>query len=124
MTTPSNILREVPIFTELTDEDILIIMDMTVRRAYPKNTMIVIEEDQGDTLYIIESGSVKITRLDEDGREVIVIFDVSMRIPGSPGTKYTPYSSYLHGDSISYGERVAMEIKKAIDDGKLDIICT
>lgn len=72
MTTPSNILREVPIFTELTDDDLSIITDLTVRRAYPKNTMIVIEEDQGDTLYIIESGSVKITRLDEDGREVIL----------------------------------------------------
>ncbi|MQY64302.1 MAG: cyclic nucleotide-binding domain-containing protein, partial [Calditrichaeota bacterium] len=48
------------------------IMQMTVRRAYPKNTMIVIEEDRGDMLYIIESGSVKITRLDEEGREVIL----------------------------------------------------
>jgi len=33
----------------------------------------------------------------EDGREEIVIFDVSMRIPGSPGTRYTPYSGYLYG---------------------------
>ncbi len=72
MTNQSNILREVPIFTELNDEDLNLIMEMTVRRAYPKNTMIVIEEDRGDTLYIIESGSVKITRLDEEGREVIL----------------------------------------------------
>lgn len=72
MTSQSSILREVPIFTELNDEDLVLIMQMTVRRAYPKNTMIVIEEDRGDTLYIIESGSVKITRLDEEGREVIL----------------------------------------------------
>ncbi len=71
MTNQSNILREVPIFTELNDEDLNLIMEMTVRRAYPKNTMIVIEEDRGDTLYIIESGSVKITRHDEEGREII-----------------------------------------------------
>jgi len=68
----ASILREVPIFTELSDEDLGIIMQMTVKRSYPKNTMIVIEEDRGDTLYIIESGSVKITRLDEEGREVIL----------------------------------------------------
>jgi len=68
----ASILREVPIFTELSDEDLSLVMQMTVKRSYPKSTMIVIEEDRGDTLYIIESGSVKITRLDEEGREVIL----------------------------------------------------
>jgi len=60
----------------------------------------------------------------EEGKEELVIFDVSMRIPGSPGTISTPYSGYLHHDSISYGERIAMEIKKAIEEDKLDWICT
>lgn len=60
----------------------------------------------------------------EKGREDIVIFDVSMRIPGSPGTIFTPYSGYLYGDSISYGDRIALEIKKAKDGRKLDLICT
>ena len=72
MANQASILREVPIFTGLSDEDLDVIMHMTVRRTYPKNTMIVIEEDQGDMLYIIESGSVKITRLDDEGREVIL----------------------------------------------------
>ncbi len=72
MASQASILREVPIFTGLSDEDLDVIMHMTVRRTYPKNTMIVIEEDQGDMLYIIESGSVKITRLDDEGREVIL----------------------------------------------------
>jgi len=60
----------------------------------------------------------------EEGKEDIVIFDVSMRIPGSPGTLFTPYSGYLYGFSISYGERIALEIKKAVEEGKLDLICT
>lgn len=60
----------------------------------------------------------------EEGKEDIVIFDVSMRIPGSPGTMFTPHSSYLYHESISYGERIAMEIKKAIQENKLDLICT
>ena len=60
----------------------------------------------------------------EAGKEVIVIFDVSMRIPGSPGTLFTSYSGYLYGYSISYGERIGMEIKKALEMGKLDLICT
>ena len=47
-------------------------MEMTVRRTFQKNTMIVIEEDSADTLYIIDKGSVKITRLNDEGREVIL----------------------------------------------------
>ena len=60
----------------------------------------------------------------EEGNEDIVIFDVSMRIPGSPGTLFTPYTGYLYGFSISYGERIGLEIKKALESGKLDLICT
>ncbi len=60
----------------------------------------------------------------EDGKEDFVIFDVSMRIPGSPGTRFTPYSGYLYGDSISYGERIAVEIKMAVKSKKLEKILT
>jgi len=58
------------------------------------------------------------------GKEEMVVFDVSMRIPGSPLTRFTPHSGYLYGDSISYGERIAMEIKKAVKKDKLKQIVT
>ncbi|MBT4585424.1 DUF1297 domain-containing protein, partial [Candidatus Peregrinibacteria bacterium] len=51
----------------------------------------------------------------EEGREEIVIFDVSFRIPGSPGTFATPYSRYLYGQSMSVGERIAMELRLAVE---------
>lgn len=60
----------------------------------------------------------------EEGKEDIVIFDVSMRIPGSPGTMFTPYSAYLYGHPVSYGERIAMEIRKAVKEHSLHLICT
>lgn len=60
----------------------------------------------------------------EEGREELVIFDVSMRIPGSPGTRYTPYTGYLYGQSVSYGERVALEIHKAVSHNRLPEIVT
>lgn len=60
----------------------------------------------------------------ENGREEIVIFDVSMRIPGSPGTRFTPLSGYLYGESISYGERIAMELKDAVEKDRLFEILT
>jgi len=60
----------------------------------------------------------------DKGKEEMVVFDVSMRIPGSPLTRFTPHSGYLYGDSISYGERIAMEIKKAIEQDRLEDIVT
>ena len=60
----------------------------------------------------------------DKGKEEMVVFDVSMRIPGSPLTRFTPHSGYLYGDSISYGERIAIEIKKSIELNKLKEIVT
>lgn len=60
----------------------------------------------------------------EEGKEDIVIFDVSMRIPGSPGTASTPYSGYLYGHPISFGERIAMEIAEGVKQGKLAELVT
>lgn len=59
-----------------------------------------------------------------DGKEEFVIFDVSLRIPGSPGTMFTPYTAYLHRDTMSYGERIAIEIKSAIEKNQLSKILT
>jgi len=58
------------------------------------------------------------------GKEEMVVFDVSMRIPGSPLTRFTPHSGYLYGESISYGERIAMEIRQAIEQDRLRDIVT
>jgi len=60
----------------------------------------------------------------EKGKEEMIVFDVSMRIPGSPLTQFTPHSGYLYGHSISYGERIAMEIKKAVETNRLKEIVT
>lgn len=54
-----------------------------------------------------------------EGKEEFVAFDVSMRIPGSPGTRFTPATTYLYGEPMSYGERIAMELKKAIEHDRL-----
>ncbi len=57
-------------------------------------------------------------------KKEIVVFDVSLRVPGSPGIRFTPYSGYLHGKSLSAGRRIAMEIRKAVDEDRLSEIIT
>lgn len=59
-----------------------------------------------------------------EGREEFVVFDVSMRIPGSPGTRFTPFTGYLYGESISYGERIAIEMRDALEYSRLEEILT
>ena len=60
----------------------------------------------------------------EEGKEDIVIFDVSFRIPGSPGVRATPYSGYLHGEPMSVGERIGLELKNAVDANRIGEIVT
>lgn len=56
--------------------------------------------------------------------KAFVVYDVSLRIPGSPGTRYTPYSAYLFGRDVSVGERIAMEVVMARDTDRLSEILT
>jgi 5-formaminoimidazole-4-carboxamide-1-(beta)-D-ribofuranosyl 5'-monophosphate synthetase len=53
-----------------------------------------------------------------------VVYDVSLRIPGSPGTRFTPYAAYLWGRDISVGERIAMEVVAARDHDRLVDVLT
>ncbi len=61
---------------------------------------------------------------ERDGKEQFTTFDVSFRMPGSPGTRFTPYSHYLFGEGISFGRRIAIELKDAIKMKKVEKIIT
>lgn len=56
--------------------------------------------------------------------EELYVFDVSMRIPGSPGTMFTPYTGYMHGENMSVGRRIAREVKQAIAEDRLADLLT
>jgi len=60
---------------------------------------------------------------EEEGEE-IVIFDVSFRLPGSPGVRFTPYTEYLYGESLSMGRRTAIEIKNAFRKKRMGEVVT
>ncbi|MFQ6617511.1 MAG: Crp/Fnr family transcriptional regulator [Fidelibacterota bacterium] len=66
------LLKKVPLFSELKDDVLEKIAFLLQRRNYKKNNMILIEEDFGDSLFFINKGKVKVTRISEDGREVIL----------------------------------------------------
>ena len=41
-------------------------------KKYPKSSMVILEEEYGDRLFIIKNGTVKITRVNDEGKEVII----------------------------------------------------
>jgi len=49
-------------------------------------------------------------------KKEMVVFDVSLRVPGSPGIQFTPYGRYLYGYDMSVGRRIAREIAQAIKE--------
>ena len=57
-------------------------------------------------------------------KKEIVVFDVSPRMPGSPGIAATPYSGYLFGENITAGKRLAMQVKEALENDKLEEVLT
>lgn len=67
-----DVLRNVPIFSELSDKDLEHIAALGVRKKYKKGSIILLEEETGAALFVIITGKVKIVRMDDDGREVIL----------------------------------------------------
>ena len=65
-------LKYIPLFSELTDVELREIVKLAVRQVYKKDNMILIEEEIGSTMFIILDGRVKISRISDDGREVIL----------------------------------------------------
>jgi len=53
------------------------------------------------------------------------VFDVSPRSPGCPCVEPTsPYMKYKYGMEVGPGRRVAMEIKRAVKEDRLEEIVT
>jgi CRP/FNR family cyclic AMP-dependent transcriptional regulator len=67
-----SVLKTIPLFSELSDTDLREISKVAVRQYYKKDNMILIEEEVGSTMFIILEGRVKISRLSDEGREVIL----------------------------------------------------
>ena len=68
----TDVLKRVPLFADLSEADLTRFGEVTREREYPKNSVILFEDDPGDALYIVATGQVKVVLIGEDGREVIL----------------------------------------------------
>jgi CRP/FNR family cyclic AMP-dependent transcriptional regulator len=64
--------KAVPFFTLLSERELDVIRAVSTEKSYPKNAVVLTEGEMGDSLYMIQSGKVKVFIGDEDGREIIL----------------------------------------------------
>src|SRR5687767_8172911 len=65
-------LATVPLFSGLDRETLSEFAAITREKAYPKGSVILFEDDPGDSLFVVRQGRVKVVLVGEDGREVIL----------------------------------------------------
>jgi len=68
----TTLLRKIPIFENLADSDLDILLQHTTKKSYPKNAILIHEGDTSGSMYIIETGKVKVYLSDDEGKEVIL----------------------------------------------------
>ena len=66
------LLQSVELFWDLKDEELGYISEKMVARKYEPGNYIFLEESDGEQCFFVVKGSVKVTRLSKDGREVIL----------------------------------------------------
>jgi len=65
-------LARVPLFERLSGGEIDKLEKLTSRRKLPSNTAVFFQDDPSDSLYVVLSGSAKVFRTSEDGRDRIM----------------------------------------------------
>ena len=64
------LLKRVPLFSELSREELDSISRVSVPRSYPKGVRVFHEGDHSDACYIVRSGDLRVTREHPDGRAI------------------------------------------------------
>ncbi|HXY29963.1 MAG TPA: Crp/Fnr family transcriptional regulator [Gemmatimonadaceae bacterium] len=68
----ADFLATIPLLSGLEPEELARFAEVTRERTYPKSSVILFEDEPGDSLFIVRQGRVKVVLVGEDGREVIL----------------------------------------------------
>jgi len=67
-------LREIPLFSRLDDKALGNLEKAAIKRAYPKNTILISKGDKSDQLFVVLKGKLKVAITDASGKEIIMSF--------------------------------------------------
>ncbi len=68
------LLKGIPLFSGLDEAELHALFNHASVRAFPKNSIVINDGDESDSLYVIISGRVKVFLMDEKGKEIILNF--------------------------------------------------
>ncbi len=68
------LLRKIPLFAELDDNQLDRLSQVIIDRQYRKNQIIFGEGDPGEAIFLLKNGKIKLTKTTPDGREQILAF--------------------------------------------------
>jgi CRP/FNR family transcriptional regulator, dissimilatory nitrate respiration regulator len=92
-------LREIPLFSELSSEEMLVLSRCCAQTLLPKGTIIFRENDDYYGFYVVMQGSVKVYKLSPDGKETILHiirpFNTLAEIPMFLGEGYPAYAETI-----------------------------
>jgi len=66
------ILQNIPLFANLPKKDLETLTQRAITKNYPKNTILVSEGDETNSLFVIDSGRVKVFLSDNEGKEIVI----------------------------------------------------
>ncbi len=66
------LLRRVSLFSGLKEDELDALAEVTARKTFQKHSVILLAEEEGNSLFIIQKGRVKVSILSEDGREIVL----------------------------------------------------
>jgi len=65
-------MDSLPEFPDLTASELAALLEHAVMRSYPKNAVIINEGDEGDSVFFVIRGKVKVFLSNDQGREVVI----------------------------------------------------
>lgn len=68
------LLRNVPLFQDLEEEVLASLIPLFQEKKWNRGTLLFMEGDPGDQLYVVKSGVVKIYRFDDDKEIILALF--------------------------------------------------
>ena len=66
------LLEQVPLFANIVPRDTLELEELCLERRMPRNTLVISEGDETDSLYVLLAGSARALRTDDSGRQFVV----------------------------------------------------
>lgn len=74
MGAPLGLLRNVPLFQDLSEEELHAIAPLFQVNKWSRGKLLFLEGDAGDELFLLESGVVKVFRFDEEKEVILALF--------------------------------------------------